>query len=194
MVPYEPQKWRAESLAERSAQIVGAQSRKRAERKQTTNLSPGFVHGTFRHGLHIVLPEEDTTKYFIVSLVIQQINAELTAMADRLGGSLPKKVLCFYDELGTIPKIEGLDAIFTASRSRNMSIVGILQGTLSLKNGMGKILLRQCLTAATIPSPALSDRCHRTQSSSQNSSAAGPPRPDLLPRMGRPANRAAHSR
>ena len=59
-------------------------------------------------GVYIVLPEEDTTKYFIVSLVIQQINAELTAMADRLGGTLPKKVICFYDELGTIPKIRGL--------------------------------------------------------------------------------------
>ncbi len=89
-------------------------------------------------GVYIVLPEEDTTKYFIVSLVIQQINAELTAMADRLGGSLPKKVLCFYDELGTIPKIEGLDAIFTASRSRNMSIVGILQGTSQLKERYGE--------------------------------------------------------
>ena len=89
-------------------------------------------------GVYIVLPEEDTTKYFIVSLVIQQINAELTAMADRLGGTLPKKVLCFYDELGTIPKIEGLDAIFTASRSRNMSIVGILQGTSQLKERYGE--------------------------------------------------------
>ena len=89
-------------------------------------------------GVYIVLPEEDTTKYFIVSLVIQQINAELTAMADRLGGTLPKKVLCFYDELGTIPKIEGLDAIFTASRSRNMSIVGILQGTSQLNDKYGK--------------------------------------------------------
>ena len=89
-------------------------------------------------GVYIVLPEEDTTKYFIVSLVIQQINAELTAMADRLGGSLPKKVLCFYDELGTIPKIEGLDAIFTASRSRNISIVGILQGTSQLKERYGE--------------------------------------------------------
>ena len=89
-------------------------------------------------GVYIVLSEEDTTKYFIVSLVIQQINAELTAMADRLGGSLPKKVLCFYDELGTIPKIEGLDAIFTASRSRNMSIVGILQGTSQLKERYGE--------------------------------------------------------
>lgn len=41
-------------------------------------------------GVYIVLPEEDTTKYFIVSLVIQQINAELTAMAVRIridGGS-----------------------------------------------------------------------------------------------------------
>ena len=91
-----------------------------------------------RTGVYIVLPEEDTTKYFIVSLVIQQINAELTAMADRLGGSLPKKVLCFYDEFGTIPKIEGLDAIFTASRSRNISIVGILQGTSQLKERYGE--------------------------------------------------------
>ena len=89
-------------------------------------------------GVYIVLPEEDTTKYFIVSLVIQQNNAELTAMADRLGGTLPKKVICFYDELGTIPKIEGLDAIFAASRSRNMTIVGILQGISQLNDRYGK--------------------------------------------------------
>ena len=89
-------------------------------------------------GVYIVLPEEDTTKYFIVSLVIQQINAELTAMADRLGGTLPKKVICFYDELKTIPKREGLDAIFTASRSRNMTIVGILQGISQLNDRYGK--------------------------------------------------------
>ncbi len=89
-------------------------------------------------GVYIVLPEEDTTKYFIVSLVIQQINAELTAMADRLGGTLPKKVICFYDELGTIPKIEGLNAIFTVSRSRNMTIVGILQGISQLNDRYGK--------------------------------------------------------
>ena len=89
-------------------------------------------------GGYIVLPEGDTTKYFIVSLVIQQINAELTAMADRLGGTLLKKVICFYDELGTIPKIEGLDTISTASRSRNMTIVGILQGISQLNDRYSK--------------------------------------------------------
>ena len=56
MVPYEPQKWRAESLAERTAADEGNRDcdrlRKGTGRKQTINLSPGFVLGTFRHGLH----------------------------------------------------------------------------------------------------------------------------------------------
>lgn len=95
--------------------------------------------------VYIVLPEEDTTKYFAVSLMIQQINRELIAIADDKGGRLPKKVLCFYDELGTVPKIQGLVQQFTAIRSRNVSLVGILQGTSQLeetynKNGASTIL------------------------------------------------------
>ncbi len=95
--------------------------------------------------VYIVLPEEDATKYFAVSLMIQQINRELIAIADERGGCLPKKVLCFYDELGTVPKIQGLVQQFTAIRSRNVSLVGILQGTSQLeetynKNGAATIL------------------------------------------------------
>lgn len=95
--------------------------------------------------IYIVLPEEDTTKYFAVSLMIQQINRELISIADEQGGRLPKKVLCFYDELGTVPKIQGLVQQFTAIRSRNVTLVGILQGTAQLeetynKNGAATIL------------------------------------------------------
>lgn len=95
--------------------------------------------------IYIVLPEEDVTKYFAVSLMIQQINRELIALADEKGGRLEKKVLCFYDELGTVPKIQGLVQQFTAIRSRNVTLVGILQGSAQLeetynKNGASTIL------------------------------------------------------
>lgn len=88
--------------------------------------------------IYIVLPEEDTTKYFAVSLIIQQINRELIAIADERGGRLPKKVLCLYDELGTVPKIQGLVQQFSASRSRNVSIVGLLQGSSQMEETYNK--------------------------------------------------------
>lgn len=87
--------------------------------------------------IYIVLPEEDETKYFAVSLMIQQMQRELIALADEKGGCLPKKVLCFYDELGTVPKIQGLLHMFSAIRSRNVSLVGILQGVSQLQETYG---------------------------------------------------------
>lgn len=39
--------------------------------------------------LFIVMPEEDPTAYFLVSLIIQQLYRELMTVADEHGGKLP---------------------------------------------------------------------------------------------------------
>ena len=45
----------------------------------------------------------------------------------------------FYtDELGTFPKIEGLESMFSAGRSRKISIVAIIQSFAQLKQTYGK--------------------------------------------------------
>lgn len=75
-----------------------------------------------KSALFIVLPEEDLTKYFMVSLMIQQLYREILAVADENGGKLENRVMFYCDELGTLPAIESLELIFSASRSRRLSI------------------------------------------------------------------------
>ena len=88
--------------------------------------------------LFIVMPEEDPTAYFLVSLIIQQLYRELMTVADENGGKLPGRVLFFCDEFGTIPKLEGAEMLFSAARSRGLSIVAIVQGLIQLDKNYGK--------------------------------------------------------
>lgn len=83
--------------------------------------------GNSKSAIFIVLPEEDNTKYFMVSLFLQQIYREMLSIADEHGGKLPNRVVIFGDEIGTIPKIESLEMLFSAGRSRRISMVPIIQ-------------------------------------------------------------------
>ena len=77
--------------------------------------------------IYLVLPEEDQPKHFIVSLIFQQICRELLMVADEHGGKLPNRVMLYADELGTLPAIQGLEMLFSASRSRRVTVVAIIQ-------------------------------------------------------------------
>jgi type IV secretion system protein VirD4 len=80
-----------------------------------------------KSAIFVVLPEEDATKYFMVSLMLQQLYREILAAADEHGGKLPNRVMFYLDEIGTIPPIESLELMFSASRSRRLTLVPILQ-------------------------------------------------------------------
>ena len=86
----------------------------------------------------VILPEEDTSKYFMVSLLIQQLYREILSIADEKGGTLDKRVMFYADELGTFPKVDGLEAMFSAGRSRKISIVAIIQSFAQLEQTYGK--------------------------------------------------------
>jgi len=86
----------------------------------------------------VILPEEDQSKYFMVSLLIQQLYREILSIADEKGGTLDKRVMFYADELGTFPKIDGLEAMFSAGRSRKISIVAIIQSFAQLEQTYGK--------------------------------------------------------
>lgn len=86
----------------------------------------------------VILPEEDQSKYFMVSLLIQQLYREILSIADEKGGTLDKRVMFFCDELGIFPKIDGLEAMFSAGRSRKISIVAIIQSFAQLEQTYGK--------------------------------------------------------
>ncbi len=91
-----------------------------------------------KSAIFIVLPEEDISKYFMVSLIIQQLYREILVIADENGGKLKNRVMFFCDEFGSFPKIEGAEAMFSASRSRRISIVAIIQSFAQLDKNYGR--------------------------------------------------------
>lgn len=92
-----------------------------------------------KSAIFVVLPEEDTTKYFMVSLIIQNLYREILTVADENGGRLKNRVVFFADELGSCPPIQSLELMFSASRSRGLMLVPIVQSiTGQLQKNYGK--------------------------------------------------------
>ena len=91
-----------------------------------------------KSAIFIVLPEKDMSKYFMVSLLIQQLYREILVIADENGGKLKNRVMFFMDEMGTFPKIDGIEAMFSAGRSRKISIVAVIQSFAQLEQNYGK--------------------------------------------------------
>ncbi|MBE5851301.1 MAG: type IV secretory system conjugative DNA transfer family protein [Lachnospiraceae bacterium] len=92
-----------------------------------------------KSAIFVVLPEEDNTKYFMVSLIIQNLYREILTVADENGGRLENRVVFYCDELGSCPPIQSLELMFSASRSRRMMLVPIVQSiTGQLQKNYGK--------------------------------------------------------
>lgn len=91
-----------------------------------------------KSAVFIIMPEEDNTKYFLVSLIVQQLYREMLAVADETDGKLTNRVIFYLDEIGTIPKIESLEMMFSAGRSRKISIIAIIQSLAQLEKNYGK--------------------------------------------------------
>lgn len=91
-----------------------------------------------KSALFLVMPEEDPNKFFMVSLIIQQLYREILSVADENGGKLPNRAMFYCDEYGTLPKIESAEMMFSASRSRRLSIVPIIQSLSQLERSYGK--------------------------------------------------------
>ncbi len=90
-----------------------------------------------KSAVFIILPEEDQTKYFMVSLIIQQFYREMLGIADEMGGKLPNRVVIYADEIGTIPKIESFEMMLSAGRSRGITVVPIIQSFAQLDRNYG---------------------------------------------------------
>lgn len=90
-----------------------------------------------KSAIFIVIPEEDNSKYFMVSLILQQLYREILSVADEKGGKLDNRVMMYLDEFGTLPKIESAEMMFSASRSRKVSIVPIIQSFAQLNKNYG---------------------------------------------------------
>lgn len=90
-----------------------------------------------KSAIFLILPEEDTTKNFIASLMIQNLARELFAVANEHGGKLPNRAVFYCDELGTMPPFDILP-LFSAGRSRRLTLVPIIQSLAQLEKNYGK--------------------------------------------------------
>ena len=70
--------------------------------------------------------------------ILQQLYREILVVADENGGKLDNRVVFYWDEVGTIPKIESAEMMFSASRSRRVSIVPMIQSFAQLNKNYGK--------------------------------------------------------
>lgn len=91
-----------------------------------------------KSAIFLVMPEENPTVYFLVSLFIQQLYREILSVADENGGKLKSRVMFYCDELGTLPPIQSLELLFSASRSRGLLMVPIIQSFGQLQKNYGK--------------------------------------------------------
>ena len=90
-----------------------------------------------RSAIFLILPEEDATKNFMAGLMIQTLSRELFSVADEHDGKLPNRVVFFCDELGTMPAFDILP-LFSAGRSRRLTLVPIIQSLAQLEKNYGK--------------------------------------------------------
>lgn len=91
-----------------------------------------------KSALFIIMPEENPNTFFLISLIIQQLYREILAVADENGGKLKNRCIFFCDEFGTLPKIDSAEMMFSASRSRRLQIVPIIQSFAQLEKNYGK--------------------------------------------------------
>ena len=91
-----------------------------------------------KSAIFVIMPEENPNTFFMISLIIQQLYREILAVADEHGGKLKRRCVFFCDEFGTLPKIESAEMMFSASRSRRLQIVPIIQSFAQLDKNYGK--------------------------------------------------------
>lgn len=62
---------------------------------------------------------------------------ELFSVANEHGGKLPNRVVFFCDEMGTMPPFD-IPPLFSAGRSRRLTLVPIVQSLAQLEKNYGK--------------------------------------------------------
>ena len=73
----------------------------------------------------------------MAGLMIQTLSRELFSVADDNGGKLKNRVVLYCDELGTMPPFDILP-LFSAGRSRKLTLVPIIQSLAQLEKNYGK--------------------------------------------------------
>lgn len=89
--------------------------------------------------IYLVVPDENRSYHFVVSLFLEQLYEVLINKAQNEPDKrLPRRVNFMIDEFGNIPKIDSMEAMITAARSRNIRFDLIVQGMNQLKQKYGQ--------------------------------------------------------
>lgn len=91
-----------------------------------------------KSAVFLIMPEEDPNKFFMISLILQQLYREILSVADANGGKLKNRVMFYADEFGTLPPIASAEMMYSASRSRRLSIISIIQSHQQLEKNYGR--------------------------------------------------------
>lgn len=90
--------------------------------------------GEKKVALFALIPDNDTSFNFLVSILYTQIFQQLFWLADHMyGGSLPVPVHFLMDEFANVSLPDDFDKILATMRSRNVSVTIILQNIAQLK-------------------------------------------------------------
>ena len=90
--------------------------------------------GEKKVALFALIPDNDTSFNFLVSILYTQLFQQLFYIADhKYGGALPKHVHFVMDEFANVSLPDDFDKILSVMRSRNVSVSIILQNLAQLK-------------------------------------------------------------
>ena len=93
-----------------------------------------------KQAIYLIVPDENTTYHFMVSLFLEQLYEVLIEKAQQESNHRLKNRMNFLiDEFANIPKIKNMDAMITASRSRNIRFQLIIQGMKQLRDKYGEV-------------------------------------------------------
>lgn len=77
--------------------------------------------------IYLMLPDEKEGRHPLGSLFISQCYKKLVEKAVENGGSLKRRVFFMMDEYGNMPKIEGVQSMYTVGRSRGIIQIPVIQ-------------------------------------------------------------------
>ena len=85
-------------------------------------------------GIYLIIPDENTSSHFVASLFISQLYEVMIQVAQKSSKcALDVRMNFIIDEFANLPKLEGIETMITASRSRNIRFALIAQGLTQLK-------------------------------------------------------------
>ena len=77
--------------------------------------------------VYLMLPDEKEGRHPLGSLFISQCYKKLVEKAVENGGSLKRRVFFMMDEYGNMPKIDGVQSMYTVGRSRGIIQIPVIQ-------------------------------------------------------------------